>query len=245
MATYRDEGVVLGTVKLGEADRIITLLTKRHGKIRAVAKGVRRTKSKFGARLEPFMRADVLVAQGRSLDRIAQAASIATYADPICADYDSYANGAVILETMDKLVSTEHESATEQYGLLIAALASLAQGRHQAHVISASYVMRALALAGWLPRLDACVVCGAREDIDFFSVPAGGVMCVNDRTPEARRVSAACRGLIRALVAGDWSVLDAIGDVGEVGLRQCDRIVEEWGEYYLERPIRSLRLLDS
>ena len=65
MSLYRDEGVVLRTSKLAEADRIITVLTRDHGKIRAVAKGVRRTKSRFGARLEPFMRVDLLIAEGR------------------------------------------------------------------------------------------------------------------------------------------------------------------------------------
>lgn len=70
MPLYQDEGVVLRTVKLGEADRIVTLLTRDHGKIRAVAKGVRRTKSRFGGRLEPFMRVSLLIAEGRSLDVI-------------------------------------------------------------------------------------------------------------------------------------------------------------------------------
>ena len=73
MPLYQDEGVVLRTVKLGEADRIVTLLTRDHGKIRAVAKGVRRTKSRFGGRLEPFMRVSLLIAEGRSLDVISQA----------------------------------------------------------------------------------------------------------------------------------------------------------------------------
>ena len=72
MPLYQDEGVVLRTVKLGEADRIVTLLTRDHGKIRAVAKGVRRTKSRFGGRLEPFMRVSLLIAEGRSLDVISQ-----------------------------------------------------------------------------------------------------------------------------------------------------------------------------
>ena len=70
MALYHDEGVVLRTAKLGEADRIITLLTRDHGKVRAVAKGVRRAKSRFGGRLEPFMRVDVLIAEGRTLDTL-------------------------------------------------------------------------------------------------------------------------------------------------------------------------------
>ena len=76
MPLYRDEGVVLRTIKLGEADRIVTILTRNHGKIRAVAKGVRRVKSRFGGRLEPFMRDDLLIAEGRSLDVVSQAASI-------------------------------------------------------------------------------------------------------------------------------------------------------------------------
>ncbi|MCI1636168.1 DNA repair protein RecO [Bifidobacterium sp.] len=253
MVTYRDEAVVLTTVKLGEADRIITLLSREHGKIRAVAKGVRRTKSKFGARLEPFMRTDVLIAEGRTLDRITQAASIMPYADLICGDYDLYTNGSVILETINKLLSSEHESAKDQYSLLVAALASLSRHRHRPELISASYVMRSLALAGWFPRCDSCVVCGRREGLDFFSVPAGGVMCSNDRTPEARRISAHSCTVLNALVHGDWSVLDVAGETAEHGRHGervaidplCARIVEEWGEYYLERPIRSLRLLDS
>jgi DNA repair protein RecO (recombination protein O) len=250
VGTYRDEAVVLTTVKLGEADRIITMLSREHGKIRAVAKGVRRTKSKFGARLEPFMRTDVLVAEGRTLDRITQAASIAPYADSICGDYDLYANGSVILETINKLVNAEHESAREQYQLLVAALAALAGHRHPSRMISASYVMRSLALAGWFPRFDSCVVCGRQDDLDFFSVPSGGVMCGNDRTPEARHVTARCRIALRALLAGDWTALNAAATDDTRGEDlaldpQCARIVEEWGEYFLERPIRSLRLLDS
>ena len=85
MPLYRDEGVVLRTTKLGEADRIVTLLTRSHGKIRAVAKGVRRVKSRFGGRLEPFMRVDVLIATGRTLDVVSQAESISAYAAQICA----------------------------------------------------------------------------------------------------------------------------------------------------------------
>ena len=122
MSLYRDEGVVLRTSKLGEADRIITILTRGHGKIRAVAKGVRRTKSRFGARLEPFMRVDVLIAEGRSLDVVSQAEAVAAYGAPIAADYAAYEAANVIVETIDKLASTEHEQLPNQYRLLIGAL---------------------------------------------------------------------------------------------------------------------------
>ena len=81
MPAYRDQGIVLRTIKLGEADRIVTILTASHGKIRAVARGVRRTKSRFGSRLEPFMRDDLLIAQGRrELDTVSQAVVISAYA---------------------------------------------------------------------------------------------------------------------------------------------------------------------
>lgn len=240
MAIYRDEAVVLKTVKLGEADRIITMLTRDHGKVRAVAKGVRRTRSRFGARLEPFMRADLLLAQGRSLDVVSQAASVATYADAISADYDLYSNGGVILETADKLVATEHEPARAQYLLLVSALASLASHAHNPHAISASYVMRSLALAGWRPRLDSCLVCARRDRLDYCSVAGGGTMCSGDHTTDAIKVDPGSLDQFRALCSGDWGRLDG-GALDPL----TTRLVEKWGEYYLERPIRSLRLLDS
>ncbi|NMN00129.1 DNA repair protein RecO [Bifidobacterium sp. DSM 109958] len=259
MPLYRDEGVVLRTAKLGEADRIIWLFTRAHGKVRAVAKGVRRTKSRFGARLEPFMRADVLINTGRSLDVVSQAATIAAYAAPLAADYDSYAAANVIAETADRIVSTEREPAPDQYRMLVAALAALARGAHRPQAVGASYVLRALALAGWRPRLESCVVCGdpAGEDAPdgrsaYFSVPAGGVMCEADHTPESRRLlgggpdgggTGAAPGTLRqlrALLDGDWTVLDAAPLAA-----QSEHIVSDWGAYYLERPIRSLRLLDS
>lgn len=239
MALYRDEGVILRTAKLGEADRIITILTRGHGKIRAVAKGVRRTKSRFGARLEPFMRADLLIAEGRSLDVVSQADSVAAYGTAIVTDYESYEAANVIVETVDKLIGTEHERRAEQYQLLIGALNALAKHAHAPRAISGSYVMRALALAGWEPRLNTCVVCG-KSDCAYLSIASGGVMCEVDHTTDARRIAPRALREFRALIQGDWTVLDA-GPLERV----THELVEDWAEYYLERPIRSLRLIDS
>lgn len=237
MALYRDEGVVLRTVKLGEADRIITLFTRGHGKVRAVAKGVRRTKSRFGGRLEPFMRVDVLIAEGRTLDVISQAESIAAYAASICTDYEAYMAAGVIAETADRLTGTEGEAAVDQYRLLIAALHALAIHAHPPQSISDSYVLRALSLAGWTPRLDSCVVCGHDENLSYLSIPAGGVMCDSDRTPEARPLNPMERLQLRALAHGDWKTLADVAPVSRV-----TRLVGDWGEYYLERPLRSMRI---
>src|SRR4249919_1324803 len=119
---YRDEGVVLRTQKLGEADRIITLLTRSHGRVRAVGKGVRRTRSKFGARLEPFTHVDLQVYEGRSLDVVQQAETIASYGDRISDDYPRYTTGTVMLETAERLTAEEKEPATQQFLLLVGVL---------------------------------------------------------------------------------------------------------------------------
>ncbi len=160
MPLYHDEGVVLRTAKLGEADRIVTLLTRSHGKVRAVAKGVRRVKSRFGRRLEPFMRVDVLIATGRTLDVVSQVESISAYAAPICADYGAYGIANVMVETADKLVSAEKERAVAQYRLLVGALNALARHAHPARRSwNPMCCVRWLWPVG-LRRLHSCVVCG-------------------------------------------------------------------------------------
>src|ERR1700728_583322 len=124
---YRDDGVVLRTQKLGEADRIITLLTRQNGRVRAVAKGVRRTKSRFGGRLEPFTHVDVLIHPGRSLDIIMQAEVIRAYGKPLATDYPRYTAGTAMLETAERLTPGEKEPAIRQFLLLIGGLRALGE----------------------------------------------------------------------------------------------------------------------
>jgi DNA repair protein RecO (recombination protein O) len=122
---YRDDGVVLRTQKLGEADRIITLLTRHNGRVRAVARGVRRTKSRFGARLEPFTHVDVMIHPGRSLDVITQAEVIRAYGMPLVTDYPKYTAGTAMLETAERFTPEEKEPAIRQFLLLIGGLRAL------------------------------------------------------------------------------------------------------------------------
>jgi DNA repair protein RecO (recombination protein O) len=124
---YRDDGVVLRTQKLGEADRIVTLLTRQNGRVRAVAKGVRRTKSRFGARLEPFTHVDVLIHPGRSLDVITQAEVIRPYGAPLAGDYPRYTAGTAMLETAERFTPMEKEPALRQFLLLIGGLRALGE----------------------------------------------------------------------------------------------------------------------
>src|SRR6187455_2687096 len=114
---YRDQAVVLRTQKLGEADRIVTMLSRRHGKVRAVAKGVRRTKSRFGARLEPFMVIDGQFYVGRTLDIVQQAEATGSYGADIVDDYPRYTAAHAMVEAADRL--TEHEAGLQHYLLLV------------------------------------------------------------------------------------------------------------------------------
>lgn len=252
MPVYHDEGVVLRTQDLGEADRIVTILTASHGKVRAVARGVRREKSRFGARLEPFMRSDLLIATGRSLDVVSQAAVIAPYARAICTDYNSYLAASAIAQTADRLhADPQHSTAWRsvnpasaaldgQYRLLVGALGALAHRRHTPLTIAYSYVLRAMAQAGWLPRLGSCVVCGTAE-CTYFSVQGGGTMCSVHQLPGSHSVTQDGVRQLRALLDGDWESLDSVEALDD----SVGAIIEEWSEYYAERPIRSLRLLHS
>jgi len=162
--TYRDEAVVLRTHKLGEADRIITFLSRGRGKIRAVAKGVRRTSSKFGARLEPFSHVDLQFAEGRTLDVVTQVESLHAFGEPLVADYRAYTAGQVMLETADRLVVEEGEPSVQQYLLLVGALGALNRGTtdgvRSASLILDSYLLRSLAVSGYAPTFTDCARCG-------------------------------------------------------------------------------------
>ena len=154
---YRDAAVVLRTYRLAEADRIVVLMTEHHGKVRAVAKGVRKTKSKFGARLEPMSHVQLLLAHGRTdLDIVSQAESIETLA-PMVADLDHMTNGIAMLEAVDQL-ALEREPAPHLYRMLVGALRTVA--RRSGPLVVPAFYWKLLAAEGITPLLDECARCG-------------------------------------------------------------------------------------
>jgi DNA repair protein RecO (recombination protein O) len=160
---YRDDGIVLRTQKLGEADRIITILGRTSGRVRAVAKGVRRTKSRFGARLEPFTHVDLMLHTGRSLDIITQAEVIRPYGAPLAGDYPRYTAGVAMLETAERFTPVEKEPALRQLLLLIGGLRALGDAEHAPGLVLDAFLLRSLAVAGYAPALQECARCGAPE----------------------------------------------------------------------------------
>lgn len=237
--------MVLRTHKLGEADRIITLLCRDHGKIRAVARGVRRTSSKFGARLEPFSHIDLQFATGRSLDVVTQVESLRHYGRPLAGDFGRWTMGQVMVETADRLVVEEKQPALAQYRLLLGALRTLGHGtsdgvRPGAMVLDA-YLLRAMAISGYAPTFDACAVCGAAGPHRSFSPHAGGAVCARCRPPGSARPDPRTLTLLGALLAGDWPATRGVPDAI---WREADGLTSAFVTWHLDRGLRSLAHVD-
>jgi DNA repair protein RecO (recombination protein O) len=250
---YRDDGIVLRTQKLGEADCIVTLLARRTGRVRAVAKGVRRTKSRFGARLEPFTHVDLLLHTGRSLDYITQADTVRPYGKPFSSDYPRYTTGTAMLETAEKFTPVEKEPAMRQFLLLVGGLRALAEGAHDPRLILDAYLLRSLAVAGYAPALDECAVCGTRVAgpdepqgtvsstalrAFAFAIGAGGLVCRSCRAPGAATPAPQTVVLMGALMRGDWAHADASEHRHQA---ECSGLVAAYLQWHLEHSIRSLR----
>jgi len=248
---YRDDAVVLRVHKLGEADRIITMLTRRHGRVRAVGKGVRRTTSRFGARLEPGSHIDVQLhtrlAEGqqnpggqRGLDLVTQTESIAPYGAQLAGDYSRWTAVSAICETAERLTE-EGEPALRLYLLVVGALRALVERVHDSSLILDAFFIRAMSNAGWEPALRECAKCSAPGPHSAFNVAAGGAVCENCRPPGSARPQRATVELMIALLEGDWLTADASAD----GIRrEASGLVSAHLQWHLERGLRSLPLVD-
>ena len=238
---YRDEAVVLRTHKLGEADRIITLLTRHHGRVRAVARGVRRTSSRWGSRLEPFNHVDLQLAEGRSLDTITQAETIDPFHSRLGLDYERYTSGTVMLETAERLVTEEKEPAVQQFLLLVGGLRAMAGGEHEAGQVRDSYLLRSLSVAGWAPSFDHCVSCGVEGQHRFFNPSAGGVLCRLCKLPGSATPAEETLRLGAALLTGDWPVVHA---AEPRHLKEASSLVAAYLAWHVERGLRSMAYVE-
>ncbi|WP_084103278.1 DNA repair protein RecO [Demequina sp. NBRC 110056] len=241
MPLYRDDAIVLRTHKLGEADRIVTLLTKRHGKVRAVAKGVRRTSSRIGSRVEPFMLVDVQLYEGRNLDIVSQVETKEPYARRIAEDYALFTSATAMVETADKLVDHEKEPAWDQFRLLHGGLGALSRREHDPGLVLDSFLLRSLALAGYEPSFDLCASCGREGPHRAFVVAAGGAVCESCRPPGAAAPAPETFSLLEALLSGDWA-----GAEGSEPRHRRDAagLIAAYAQFHLERKVRSLSHVD-
>jgi len=239
--TYRDEAIVLRAQRLGEADRIVSLLTRSHGRVRSVAKGVRRTGSRFGARLEPFTHIDVQLYEGRSLDTVTQVESLASHGASLSTDYPRWTSGSAMLEAAERLTPVEREPAVQQYLLLVGGLRTLVSGTHDPSLVLDAFLLRSLAIAGWSPSFDSCARCGAPGPHRAFSIHSGGAMCAACRASGATTPQPETLALLGALLSGDWALADA-SDLRH--RREGSGLTAALVTWHLERGLRSLPLVE-
>lgn len=232
---------MLRTQKLGEADRIITVLTRERGRVRAVGKGVRRTRSKFGSRLEPFTHVDLQLYEGRSLDVVQQAETIASYGDQVADDYGRYTSGTAMLETAERLTAEEKEPATQQFLLLVGGLRTLAGAGHAPGLVLDAFLLRSLAVAGYAASFVDCARCGREGPHAYFNVAAGGVVCNACRPAGSATPGRATLDLLAALLSGDWGSADASDPRAR---REGSGLVAAYLQWHLERALRSLPMVE-
>jgi DNA repair protein RecO (recombination protein O) len=235
---YRDSGVVLRTIKLGEADRIVTVFTQAHGKVRAVAKGVRKTTSKFGARLEPTSHVALQCYRGRELDVVTQVETIEANR-ALREGYGLLTHAIPMLEAVDQ-VAQEHEPNPTMYRMLHGALRTLSVQRSRA--VTPAFFWKLLSVEGFHPLLDACVRCTG-EDVALvaFDVDDGGMLCAPCARGGGRPVSPEALDVLRRMLGGGLNGVLAAPAGNAVA--EVERLAISALEHHIERRLRSASLL--
>lgn len=236
MTLYREQGVVLRTYRLGEADRIVVLLTQGRGKVRAVAKGVRKTKSRFGSRLEPTSHVSLLLYAGRELDIVTQAESIEHHRF-LREDLTRLAKATAVLEAVDQ-VAQEGEPSPQLYRMVAGALRALNQG--DSPLLVAGFYWKLLAAEGVAPLVDACARCGSAGRLVAFDLAEGGALCRSCR--RGSPISVGALELLRRVLGGDLN--RALAEPAGPATRELEALATTSMESHLERRLRSLAVLD-
>jgi DNA repair protein RecO (recombination protein O) len=234
---YRDQGVVLRSIKLGEADRIVTVMTQGHGKVRAVAKGIRKTASKFGARLEPTSHVAFQCYRGRELDIVTQVETIDSNR-ALREHYGCLTHAVSMLEAVDQ-VALEREADPALYRMLERALRTLAE--QPSPLVSTAFFWKLLSLEGFHPVVDACARCGGEGPFPAWDLSEGGVLCATC-VLGGRPIRPESAHVIARIVGGELGrVLAAPPDDRVLG--EVERLAIATLEYHSERRLRSASLL--
>lgn len=236
MALYRDHGVVLRTYKLGEADRIVSFVTERHGKVRAVAKGVRKTKSKFGSRLEPPSHVALQLYEGRELDIVTQAESVDHFR-AIREDLDRLGRAVTMLEATDQL-SLEREPNADLYRMLVGALRTLDDANSA--LVVAGFHWKALSLEGFRPVVEHCAVCEREDALVAFDPDEGGLLCTDHR--RGTRMSPDGVRILQDILGGRLKA--ALDEPASPATHEVSQLATRVMEHHLERRLRSAGLLE-
>ena len=232
--------MVLRKLDYGEADRIYTLLTREHGRIGAIAKGVRKTSSRLAPSLELFARIDVLFARGRNLDVITQVERVPGHR--LEADVARTAHAYLIVELAER-VTEEHHPVEGIFELTVLALEDLAR-ETQPRRASAYYLAQALDLLGYAPQLHICASCERPlpPAAAAFSAAAGGLLCASCMAPGMIPVSVGAIKVLRLMAAGEINLYRRLKLEDQL-LAEVEAVLEAQLEHHLDRRLKSLAFL--
>jgi len=226
--SLKTEAIVLRSIRYGEGDRVLHLYTPHRGRLSAIAKGARKARSRFGGRLEPFFRLDLVLHEGRGeLLTVTAAETVDGYAR-LRADGAGLDAAARACDAVSRLFETD-EPHPEVYNLLCNELALLdADPARATRTNQLAFRLKLLLAAGFAPQLAACTACGAQDHLTGFSGAAGGVVCSACEASSFPLDEAAHAFLAAALGAP----LAATPDAPERALRQAERAIAETVEHH-------------
>ena len=239
MGLRHDQGIVLRSYPFGDSHRVVVLLSPNHGKIRTVAKGVRKTKSRFGGRLEPFCHVDMVLYEGRNLDTITQVTIIEAF-NHLRADLDRVVAAGTMVEVADA-VAQEGESAIRLFLLLQRGLRALDEGSAHPDLVT-GFLLKAADVVGVAPALTACAGCGRTEHLNRFNFAAGGAQCDRCRSGGAFALKEGLTGYLASIAEADLAKLPP---AEEAFTGQAMGVARRFIEYHLERRLESLAVLDG
>ncbi len=235
MAIRQEQGIVLRTYPFGDSHKVVILATPDRGKVRCVAKGVRKTNSRFGGRLEPFTVVNAVLYEGRELDTITQVDVLEAF-PRLREDLDAIAIAGVMAEVIDQVLF-EDEPSHGLFTLLRRALGAVERGMRGPDVLSL-FFLRVSDHLGLTPALDSCAGCGSVSDLRF-SIPAGGAVCPSCAPAGALGLTP---GLLQHLVAvRDDPATTERSDLSEAALTLMRRFLEA----HLDRRLRSMASADA
>ena len=238
MPPYKEQGVVLRSAKLGEADKIVTIMTQGSGKVRGVAKGIRKTTSRFGARLEPTTHVALQCYRGRELDVVTQVETIDANRQ-LRDSYASLTHAISMLEAVDQ-VAQERERNTGLYRMLVGALVTMAM--QPSPMVSAAFFWKLLSLEGFHPELDTCARCGAGDPFVAFDLQEGGVLCEPCGRHGGRRITPEALDVVGRVVGGGLNGVLSSPPPPPL-LHEVERLAIAALEHQSERRLRSAALL--
>lgn len=238
MAIRHDQGIVLRSYPFGEADRVVVLLSPNRGKIRTVAKGIRKTKSRFGGRLEPFTHVDLVLYEGRNLDTITQVAVIEPFPH-LRGDLDAVIAAGTMVEASDA-VAQEEETSVRLFLLLQRGLRALEAGVRGSDLIT-SYLLKLADVVGVAPALGRCAACGRTDGLDRFSFSGGGVLCASCGADGSVRLRTGLTQHLQLLATTELAGLS--GHDTELS-KEAMGVARRFVEYHLDRKLASLAVMD-